>query len=133
MDVSLEIGHSVRELNTPGVLSRIADAIAQEGISIKGFTTPSQQETGCIRVYTEDPEVTRRALETFDFDVREEEYIVVDLEEGVGQLSRVTTPISEAKIDIVSAFGTVKGGESKVIFQTSANQKALRLIREEFR
>lgn len=133
MDASLEIGHSVRELNTPGVLSRITDSIAQEGISIKGISTPSGQDTGCIRLYTDQPQVTRNALEKFDFDVREEEYIVVNVKEEAGKLSRLTTPISEAKIDIISAFATVHGDETMVIIQTSANQKALRLIREEFR
>lgn len=133
MDASLKIGHSVRELNSPGVLSRITDSIAQEGISIKGISTPSRQETGCIRLFTDQPQRARAALEKFDFDVREEEYIVVNVEEDAGKLSRLTTPISEARIDIITAFATVQGKETKVIIQTSANQKALRLIREEFR
>ncbi len=132
MEASIRPGLSVREENKPGVLSRVTDAIAQEGISIKGFSAPSNGEHGSIRVYTEDPEGARTALEKFDFDVREEEYIVVDLPDETGKLSKLTTPISEERIDIITAFSTVRGDQAKIIFQTSANRKALELIQEQF-
>lgn len=126
----LKTGLSVQAQNEPGVLARITNAVAEEGLNVEGFFAPAKKEEGRLFLFIDDPDTAFNTLEELDYNVRQEEFVLVDAPNEVGVLAKFTEPLSKRNIDVDTAFLTFKKDQPQLAFQTSANKQALNLFQE---
>lgn len=81
----------------PGMLLRALHALSGAGINLEGHA----EMEGVVHVLTTDPQATREALEEAGFRVvREQQVLLVDVEDRPGSAAGVFRRIADAKVNI---------------------------------
>jgi hypothetical protein len=113
----------------PGELARVAEAIAQKGINITGFTGATAGGRGAVMLVTNDEEGTRRALAEAGCDVRESELVTATLEHKPGSLAATARKLADAGINVSGAMPVgMSEGKVSIAFATDQPEKARGLI-----
>jgi hypothetical protein len=113
----------------PGEMARVAEAIAQKGINITGFTGATAGGRGAVLLTTNDEEGTRRALADAGCDVRESELVTTSLEHTPGSLAATARKLADAGINISGALPIgMSEGKVSIAFATDQPAKARELI-----
>lgn len=113
----------------PGELARVAEAIAQKGINITGFTGATAGGRGAVMLVTNDEEGTRRALADAGCTVRESELVTASLEHKPGSLAAAARTLADAGINIAGAMPVAMSeGKVSIAFATDQPAKARGLI-----
>ncbi|MDD4954943.1 MAG: ACT domain-containing protein [Candidatus Omnitrophica bacterium] len=118
--------------NKVGLLAHIAKIIADHGINIEGIVGYSMDGEANIMIVAENITEAKETLSQSGFSVKESEVLVVDLRNKSGALKSLAAKISEHNIDIKYIYGTVtlEEGISRLVLATSANEKALVILKE---
>ena len=117
--------------NKPGEFARVAEAIAEKGINITGFSGATCGDTGSVALLTNDEAGTRRALSDSNCTFRELELITVSLADKPGMLAQITRRLADAGINIETAIPTgMSGGNVQVAFATDDAAKAREALGE---
>ena len=114
--------------NRPGVLARIAEALAANGINISGLHTSGA--TRQIRLLVSNVAKARRVLQKAGLRTRAEEVVVVQLADRPGTLARTARKLARGKININYAYGTAARGSQRaaLVFGVSNARRAARLL-----
>src|SRR3954451_6657423 len=86
--------------NRPGMLARVADALAEAKINIYAITTSDAVDHGVIRMVVSD---YRKALHLFEEHgtlVVEDDVIMIDGSNKPGELARLAHKLADAKVNI---------------------------------
>jgi hypothetical protein len=111
--------------NKPGELARVAEAIAEKGIDITGFTGATSGDTGSIALITNDEAGTRRALTDGKWTYRSVELVTASLASKPGALAAVARKLADAGVNIEAAMPTgMADGNVHVAFATDNPAKA---------
>jgi hypothetical protein len=111
--------------NQPGEFAKVADAIAQKGIDITGFSGATCGDSGTVALATNDEAATQRALSDGTWKFRAVELVTVSLADKPGTLAEVTRQLASAGVNIEAAFPTgMSGGNVHVAFATNNPAKA---------
>lgn len=90
----------VRLENRPGTLADLGEALGREGVNIEGFCGPCGEE-GFAHILVDDAAAAQDALKKAGIEfVKEEEVLVLDLEDEPGELGRVCRRIADAGVNI---------------------------------
>ncbi|HEX9551165.1 MAG TPA: hypothetical protein VF971_08725 [Candidatus Limnocylindrales bacterium] len=117
--------------NKPGELARAAEAIAQKGINILGFTGATCGDSGSIVLLTNDEAGTRRALGDAGCRSREVELVVASLANQPGSLAMVARKLADAGVNVEAALPIgMEGGNVSVAFATDNPTAAREAIGE---
>ncbi len=92
--------------NRPGELAKVAEAIAQKGINITGFTGATCGDSGSIALITNDEAGTRRALNEAGYKPREIELVPTALGDRPGTLAEAARRLANAGVNIEAAIAT---------------------------
>jgi hypothetical protein len=114
--------------NKIGILADISKLIADHGINIDAVAGYAAENEAKIMLVTQDNLRTVDALRKAAYKViKEEEVVVVDLENKAGALKNLTAALAAQNIDIKHVYGTVcsAGCPAKIVLSTSDNEKAL--------
>jgi hypothetical protein len=121
----------VEARNKPGELARIAEAIAQKGINITGFTGAACGDSGSVCLLTNDEAGTRRALADAHYTFHETELVSTALEDRPGTLAEAARRLATAGVNIEAALPTgMSGGRVTLAFATSDPAKARAALTE---
>src|SRR5262245_10887161 len=100
--------------NRPGMLARLADALAEAKINIYAITTSDTVDHSVIRLVVSD---YRKALHMFEEHgtlVVEDDVLMIDGSNKPGELARIAHRLAEAKVNIEYCYSatppTAKGG-----------------------
>ena len=105
--------------NKPGELAKVAEAIAERGIDITGFTGATCGDSGSVTLVTNDEVATRRVLTEGQWKYRPIELVTVALADKPGSLAKATRRLAQAGINVESALPTgMSGGRVQVAFAT---------------
>jgi hypothetical protein len=118
----------VTVVNKIGVLADMSRILADRGINISAVAGYAQDNKAVIMLVTEDNLRTADALKKAGYgSLKEQEAVMVRLENKPGALKILTTILAEKEIDIVRAYGTTcpQGSPATIILSTSNNDKAL--------
>ena len=99
----------------PGEVARVAEAIAQTGLNITGFSGATAGGRGAVILVTNDEEGTRRALADAGCQVTESELVTASLEHQPGSLAAAARKLADA-------------GKVSIAFATDQPAKARELI-----
>jgi hypothetical protein len=116
--------------NRPGMLARVADALAEAKINIYAITTSDTVDHTVIRLVVSD---YRRALHVFEEHgtlVVEDDVLMVEGSNKPGEMARIAHRLAEAKINIEYCYSAtppdVKRG--MMILRVSNPTKALKVL-----
>ena len=118
--------------NKIGILANIAKLLADHGINIEGVAGYATEKDAKIMLVVDDTLRAKEALQKAGYkNAKENDVVVVDLENKPGALKSVTAKLAEAKIDIKYAYGTAcpSGCPARLVLATSDNEKAVVLFK----
>lgn len=118
----------VKMPNKVGILANISKILADRGINIEGVAGYAANNEASIMFVADDTLRAKEALAKGGYgNIKENEVVVVDLENKPGALKAITAKLAAEKIDIKYAYGTAcpEGCPARIILSTSDNEKAL--------
>jgi hypothetical protein len=117
--------------NQPGVLARITEAIAPQGINITGFSGATCGDSGTVVLTTNDEAATRRVLTDAKFTFKESELVVTAVPDQPGSLAKIARRLADAGVNIEAAIPTgMSGAGTHVAFATDNPSKAKSAVSE---
>jgi hypothetical protein len=85
----------------PGKVAAVGEALGAAGVNIEGGFALVVGGQGIMHVLVEDADAATRALRDADFEVRDEqEVLVLELEDRPGALGEVTRRIADAGVNL---------------------------------
>lgn len=115
--------------NRPGLLSEIASALAGAKVNIIAICAYEMGQTASFVMNVDSNTKAKKALAGIGADVKEEDVVVVEMPNKVGELEKVAKRIADAGINIEYVYGTTSTGKtSSCIFKTANNKKAIGVI-----
>src|ERR1051326_7761020 len=116
--------------NRPGLLARVADALAEAKINIYAITISDTVDHSVIRMVVSD---YRRAMHVFEEHgtlVVEDDVLMVDGSNKPGELARMAHKLADAKINIEHCYSATPAESKKglMIMRVSNPTKALKVL-----
>ena len=116
--------------NRPGMLARLADALAEAKINIYAITTSDTVDRSVIRLVVSD---YRRALHVFEEHgtlVVEDDVIMLEASNKAGELARIAHKLADAKVNIEYCYSATPPEVKKglLILRVSNPAKALKIL-----
>lgn len=112
--------------NKVGLMAEVAKLLADHGINVEGVAGYEQGGEARLMFVVDDTLRASDALKKKGYNIKENEVIMVDLENKSGALKVVTAKLAADKIDIKYMYGTVCGGScpARIVIATNSNEKA---------
>ena len=116
--------------NRPGMLARVADALAEAKINIFAISTSDTVDHSVIRMVVND---YRRALHVFEEHgtlVVEDDVLMVEGSNRPGEMARIAHRLADARINIEYCYSATPPESKKglLILRVSDPTKALRVL-----
>lgn len=116
--------------NRPGMLARVADALAEAKINIYAITTSDTVDHTVIRLVVSD---YRKALHVFEEHgtlVVEDDVVMIDGSNKPGELARIAHRLAEEKVNIEYCYSATPAESKKglLILRVSNPAKALKVL-----
>lgn len=116
--------------NRPGMLARVADALAEAKINIYAITTSDTVDHTVIRLVVND---YRKALHVFEEHgtlVVEDDVVMIDGSNKPGELARIAHRLAEARVNIEYCYSATPAESKKglLILRVSNPAKALKVL-----
>jgi len=116
--------------NRPGMLARVADALAEAKISIYAITTSDTVDHAVIRMVVSD---YRRALQLFEEHgtlVVEDDVLMFEGSNKPGEMARIAHKLADAKINIEYCYSATppRAKQGLLILRVSNPAKALKVL-----
>lgn len=125
---------TVSVVNKIGILADISKILADHGINIEAVSGYAcGDKTAKIMLVSDDNLRAQDALKKAGYkSLKENEAIIIDLENKPGTLKQITSILAAKEIDINHIYGTACAGgcPSKIVLSTSDNQKALLMLKK---
>ena len=116
--------------NRPGMLARVADALAKAKINIFAITTSDTVDHSVIRLVVSD---YRRALHVFEEHgtlVVEDDVLMFEGSNKPGEIARIAHKLADAKINIEYCYSATpsRAKQGLLILRVSNPAKALKVL-----
>ena len=116
--------------NRPGMLARVADALAEAKINIYAITTSDTIDHAVIRLVVSDYRKALHMLEEHGTLVVEDDVVLVDGINKPGELARIAHQLADAKINIEYCYSATPPDAKKglLVLRVSNPPKALKVL-----
>jgi hypothetical protein len=115
--------------NKPGVLARLCQSFADEGINISGMSVSDTVDHAVVRLITDNPRKASNVLEAAGVLVVETDVLALTLPDKPGQMATIAKKLSKAKVNIEYAYGTTTAPGGVLIIRVSDIAKARKLLK----
>lgn len=95
---------SIRLVNRPGQLAKLARLLADAGISIEAFAAVADNGESHVRIVVDSPFRTRRALSTADLSFVERDVLDTFLPRGTAALAHMAESLASSGVNIDSMY-----------------------------
>jgi len=114
-----------------GLLADISYILAKENINIETLSADAVADKAIVTLGVKDDSKARAALMAAGYAVSEADALVIKLQDKPGELNRVTTMLSDKKINISNVLLLSSDGRNTVLSITVDNiEKARNLLKE---
>jgi len=130
-DATLGTQFVIRVNNKVGTLAEVMSIISSSGINVTAVCAYAIDNNGFIMFVTEDNKKAKKLLEEKKYDIREEEVVLVTIDNTPGALHAVTQRIADVGVDVTLVYGSVerKGKKSQVIIISENNNAVLAAVK----
>lgn len=112
-----------------GLLSDVTSAIADAKVNITAICAYEMARNAYFMITTDSTAKARKCLAFLRIGIEEEDVVVVEMPNKVGELQKVAKNVAKAGINIDYMYGTAATGRSSTcILKTSDDKKAIRAI-----
>lgn len=117
--------------NQIGTLAEITKLVAGSGINMVAICAYGVDNKGFVMFVSENNRQAKALLESKHYDVREEEAILLSLDNKPGTLQSVTEKIADVGIDVNLIYGSVdkKAKTSRIVLISEDNQAVLMALK----
>lgn len=117
-----------------GLTAKVAAAVAAENVNIlagTGYSASGMRRKATFTLIVDNLEKAERALERIGADeIQDSMVILVETENKVGALEKISKAIANAGINIYYFYSTTSSGKTATcVFKTADDQKAIRVLR----
>jgi len=113
----------------PGVLAKVTDVLAKEGINIVALCAAEAAGRGKIRLVVSDPARAKEALVAARIRCGEEPALLLSMDDRPGALAAVASKLAAARINVKCAYATTGGGgKAQVVVVVANPDKAERAL-----
>ena len=116
--------------NRPGMLARVADALAEAKISIYAITTSDTVDHAVIRMVVSDYRGALQLFEEHGTLVVEDDVLMFEGSNKPGEMARIAHKLADAKINIEYCYSATppKAKQGLLILRVSNPAKALKVL-----
>ncbi len=116
--------------NRPGMLARVADALAEAKINIYAITTSDTVDHSVIRMVVNDYRRALRVCEEHNSLVVEDDVLMVEGSNKPGEMARIAHKLADARINIEYCYSATPPDSKKglMILRVSNPTKALKVL-----
>ncbi len=116
--------------NRPGMLARVADALAEAKINVYAITTSDTVDHSVIRLVVSDPIKALHVFEERGALVVEDDVVMLEGTNKAGELARIAQQLADAKINIEYCYSATPPEAKKglLILRVSNPAKALKVL-----
>jgi len=116
--------------NRPGMLARVADALAEAKINIFAITTSDTVDHSVIRMVVSDHRKAMHVFEEHGTLVVDDDVVVVEGSNKPGELANLARKLAEAKINIEYCYSATPAEAKKglLVLRVSNPAKALKVL-----
>jgi len=133
---SLSIGRevSVVVINEVGALAKVTSFLVNHGINVDavaGYSNNVGDQAGLMFITDDNKSAINELISNGYEDVRENQVIIVELENRPGALKNISERLTQNNINIAYIYCTtcVNGCAAKIILSTSDNERAFELLK----
>jgi len=117
-----------------GLTAKVAAALAKENVNIlagTGYSASGMRRKATFTLIVDNLEKAERALERIGADeIQDSMVILVETENKVGALEKISKTIADAGINIYYFYSTTSSGKTATcVFKTADDQKAIKVLR----
>ena len=116
--------------NRPGMLARVADALAEAKINIYAISTSDTVDHSVIRMVVSDYRKAVHVFEEHGALVVEDDVLMIDGSNRPGELARIADKLADAKVNIEYCYSATPADAKKglMIMRVSDAKKALKVL-----
>src|SRR5512144_627848 len=112
-----------------GRLSEITAALAGAKVNITNICAYGMEQEATFMLTVDSNAKAKKALAPLGVHVKENDVVIVEMQNKPGELQKVAKKIGDAGINIIYMYGTSAGARSgNCIFATSDDARAIKLI-----
>ena len=106
----------------PGELAKVTDALATNGVNVMAIAS-ERCENPIIRIVTDDEQSTRSALKKANMKFKENELMVIELQDRPGELSKMAKKLAKSGVNVESIHILSRGNNKTSIALVVDNYK----------
>jgi hypothetical protein len=133
---SLSVGReiSVVVTNEVGALAKVTSFLVNHGINVEaiaGYSNHVGDQAGLMFITDDNVSAINQLIENGYPDVKENEVIIVELENTPGALKNISERLTQKDINIAYIYCTtcLQGCPAKIVLSTSDNEMAFELLK----
>ncbi len=109
----------------PGMLGQVADALGEQGISIRAFMAAVMGGKGFVRLVVDRPAVAKKVFAAHGWKTAEDDVVEVTVADRPGALGRVADRLGAVGINIQYAYvGTAQAAKKVNLYLAVEDVKA---------
>ncbi|MEO6741871.1 MAG: ACT domain-containing protein [Chthoniobacteraceae bacterium] len=117
--------------NQPGILARIAEALAAAGVNIEDFDVESHNAEGIISLSVDKYDEALHVLRDLGYRAITQDTLVIRLEDKPGALAKIAVRLKDAGLDLRSMHIVRRAGEFSIVsLVASDNAAAAAVLRD---
>ena len=117
--------------NQPGVLARIAEALAGAGVNIEDFDVESHDAEGIISLTVDKYDEALHLLRDLGYRAITQDTLLIRLEDKPGALAKIAVRLKDAGLDLRSMHIVRRSGEFSIVsLVASDNAAAAAVLRD---
>ena len=116
--------------NRVGTLAEVTAVISSSGINLIAVCAQAVDNKGFIMFVSENNKQAQKLLKTKKYNVREEEVVLITLDNKPGALQALSEKIATYKVDLTLLYGTVEkeGDISRLVIVSENNEAVLMAV-----
>lgn len=131
MDINKVKQLMVATEDKPGMLAEVSGVLSKSNININGFCAYSMDDQAIFYIVSSDSQKAKSALAAKGWQIKEEDVVVVGLENKVGSLSEISAKLKLNNINLIYCYGTTCDSSCacRFVFKAEDNDKAIAVLK----
>lgn len=121
---------SISMKNEMGALCSLCGILARAQVNILGLSIAEGADEGLVRLIVDEPKKAQKTLDAVKIPHRQQDVVLLELENEPGALQRISALLAHAKINILYVYGTadLHGRGGALVLRVSDTAKAVEVL-----